>query len=109
MHKITIKDMYQVECDLGKITNYYSKQASNDVEVYGTIATVSAIAGSILLCISSGLLFALSIPGFAACFTGVILCGIALKMSIYRMRYFETIVAAYDQRDELEKFKALME
>jgi len=109
MHIISMKEMFQVENNLGEISYDMCKVARNDASCYGTIGVLSTIAGLITLCLFVGLLISGDIAGAAGCFTGSAASFIILKMAITRMRYAEVVVAAHLQRNELAKFKQLME
>jgi len=103
-----MKEMFQIENDLGEISHDMSKVARNNASNYATISVFATLAGLVTLCLFVGLLISGSLSGAAGCFTGSIASFIILKMSITRLRYAESILATYLQRHELAKFKELM-
>lgn len=109
MYKITLKEMFQMESDLGEISTNMVVSAREEIGVWQTIMLISAIFGSVFLCLSTGLLCAGAMPGFVGCFTAVIICAVAFKMSANRLRYLETVIVTYYQSKQLASFKNLME
>lgn len=106
---ISLKDLYKIENDIGTTSNEMYKIARNSNAEYSSIAQFSTFCVLLLLSLSVGLFFNGNIASAMGCFTGFIISLIISKLSFDRARYYQIIILSYAQKEELNKFKKLME